>query len=439
MRVKKQGDRSLLTLVTDVAEKYHLSVESVTDLLAQTFENAFLKEFPDNKVEVVIDLKKSKIEIWRQLQVVTDEFFKGEGFEDEETLIPVSKLDTLRPFKKNPSKPKVGDFVYKEVDIEDFDSKLTTNIQIFFKKLTQAENSRVICQKWLPMQGKVIEGTVEEIIENKDDGSVMKIIVSMSLPEDGSVARGIILRSDLVWCDGPNGSRVYENMTLGNVYLFYIKEVSEMSARFPISLSRTDPAIVKYLMAKHISEIDSDLVEIKAISRIAGVKTKVLVHAKNANIDPVGCCIGPKGKRLKIISGELMNEKIDVILWREDPIQNIINSFVTGKIIGYKVDENMENSITLVATVDNLLSCIGRRGSNIKLVYMLTGWKINLKTIQEAKDEGLEYVSIDDDKFVSSNKISERMYKMHFKKTDVPLTEQYFSKKRSIANDSEER
>ncbi|GCE63944.1 NusA N-terminal domain-containing protein [Candidatus Mycoplasma haematohominis] len=422
MLIKKKGGQALIGLVESVAEKNKLTPEIVANLLAQALKTAFLKEYPDNVVDVVVDLEKSRIEIWRELMVVTDEFYKTDGFEDAETLIPISKVNTLPKTSKNPSRPKIGDLVYKEVDMNQFDGKITTNIQIFFKKLTENEVSRVTCQKWIQYQGTVLEGTVEEILENKDDRSLKKIIVSMIAP-DGSTAKGVITKADLVWFD-VHGNRVYENLSLGQTYLFYIKEVSEINVHFPIILSRTDAEIVKYLMTKHISEISEGLVEIKGIARIAGQKSKVLVSSNSKNIDPVGCCIGPKGKRLKVISSELMNEKIDVILWSEDPVQNVINSFVTGKIIGYRLEPE-PNTITLIATLDNLLACIGKRGTNTKLVYMLTNWKINMKTIQEAKDENIDYVSVDDSKFVGSNKISERIFKMHFKKSEDILNDYY--------------
>ncbi|AEG73732.1 transcription antitermination-termination factor, NusA [Mycoplasma haemofelis Ohio2] len=425
MKIRKQGDRTLLSLVSSVGEKYDLSPETVARLLEDTFRSVFLKEYPDNIIDVDVDLKKAKIEIWRHLRVVTDDYYNGEGNEDDETLIPVSKLASLPNTSKNPSSPKVGDTVFQEVDIESFDDKIANNIQFYFKKLTESEVSRSICQKWTPFHGKVVEGVIEEIIENRDDRTIKKIIVSLEAP-DKTIAKGVIFRSDLVWIDGPNGTRIYENLVLGNTYLFYVKEISEVNVHLPIFLSRTDSEITKHVMAKHISEISEGKVEIKAIARIAGFKSKVLVHSNDPNIDAVGCCIGPKGERLKVISRELLNEKIDVILWNEDPVQNVINSFVTGKILGYRLED--ENEITLVATLDNLLSCIGKRGSNTKLVYMLTGWKINLKTIQEAKDEGIDYVAIDDDKFTNSNKISDRIFKMHLKK-NVDVLQKFHSNK----------
>lgn len=323
--------------------------------------------------------------------------------------------------------------VYREVDMSQFDKKITSNIEIFFKKLIENEVNRITCQKWQKYQGKVLEGTVEEIVENKDDRSIRRIIVSMTSPE-GTTAKGLITKSDLVRFDSGK-DRIYESLALGQSYLFYIKEVSEINVKFPITLSRTDAEIVAYLMSKHISEIAEGLVEIRGIARISGQKTKVLVSSNNKNIDPVGCCIGPKGKRLKVISNELMNEKIDVILWSDDPIQNVINSFVSGKIIGYRLEKE-PNSITLIATLDNLLACIGRKGTNAKLVYMLTNWKITMKTIQEAKDENIDYVSVDDSKFVGSNKISERIFKMHFKKTEDILND-YEDAKNLKQNDSE--
>lgn len=147
MKVKKRGANALVDLVNSVAESNNLNPETVAELLSQALKTAFLKEYPDNFVDVIVDLKTSRVEIWRELKVVTDEFYKNEGFEDDETLIPISQVKRLPPCPKNPSSPKIEDLVYKEVDMSQFDKKITSNIEIFFKKLIECEVNRITCQK----------------------------------------------------------------------------------------------------------------------------------------------------------------------------------------------------------------------------------------------------------------------------------------------------
>ncbi|ADX97896.1 NusA N-terminal domain-containing protein [Mycoplasma suis] len=400
--------KQFLEAITKISKEYSLEKSTISDFLKESFKYVFEREYSDSLVKLEIDLENCKIELWKELKVVTEEYFYGEGMEDSECLIPVSKLP-----QRYQKKLKVGQYYSEPVNLEDLSTKIVKNILFHFQKLTLETVNQKIHEKWISRKGEVFEGMVEKIFETKEK-LPKEIIVSLIDPEnEAHTTKGIVYRSDLIQALSNDGYRLYENLVPGKIYNFEIKEVLENSAGCPIILSRTSPAIVKYLMKKHISEVHDGLVTINAIARISGMRSKVLVSTKNNNIDPVGCCIGPKGNRLKVISSQLLNERIDVILWNSDPIKNIINAFSGTRILGYKISEEEENSITLITTIDNLLLAIGKRGTNVKLVSLLTGWKIFLKTIQEAKAERINYLPIDKDWDAKTSDISGRIYKLH--------------------------
>lgn len=425
---KKINKKNFLNYINQIAEKYSFTNEKVSEFLQDAFKNNFLKEYSDNSIGIKIDLSKGNILMWRNLEVVTDDFYYGKGLEDDEIIVTLSAAKSIPGYST--SKLKIGDMVKKPIEIEDFDLRLVKNIMSHFQKLTIEEMNKQVYYDWLKYKGQVLEGVVEKIIENKDQ-TPKEIIVSL-IGENGMTTKAVILKYDLVQVDYQNGFKVYENLIIGNHYYFFVKDVLENSISCPVLLSRTNPEIVKFLMQKHIPEMEEGLIEVKGMARIAGTKTKIFVSSNKKNLDPVGCCIGPKGRRLKIVSNQLLNEKIDVILWHDDPVKNVINAFVPGKILGYRIDGEME--ITLIATLENLLSAIGKKGVNAKLVYILTGWKTILKTIQEAKDEKIEYIAVDNYKNTNSENVSNRIFEMHYMKNEEALSRFHNKRKENTTN-----
>lgn len=403
--------KHFLDAISKLSEQYSLSTSKIVSFLEESFKSVFEKENEETKLKTEIDLEKCSINLWKELKVVSDDYFYGEGMEDSGCFIPSSALTT-----KERKQFKEGDTYLEEIHLNQLDTRIVKNILFQFQKLTLETANKKIYDKWIERKGEVFEGMVEKVFETKEKLPKEAIVSLIDPDNEQDNTRGVVHRIDFVQTLSNAGYRIYESLVPGKIYQFQIKDVLEESAGHPILLSRTSPEIVRYLMKKHISEIHDGLVEIKAISRISGIKSKLLVSTKNNNIDPVGCCIGPKGNRLKIVSAQLLNERIDVILWNSDPIRNIVNGFAGAQILGYKILESEvegENSILLIATLENLLLAIGRRGINVKLVSMLTGWKIFIKTIQEAKEERIEYTAIDENWDAKTSDVSGRLYKFH--------------------------
>ncbi|CCE66664.1 NusA N-terminal domain-containing protein [Candidatus Mycoplasma haematominutum] len=407
-------NKYFLDAISKLSVACSLDKEGIAEFLAESFKYVLTREYSECPTEVNIDIENCKIDIFKQLKIVSDEYYFGEGMEDSENFIPMSKV-----LKKTKGKKLEGEIYSEPIYLHKLDSKIVKNILLHFQKLTLEAMNQKIYNKWIKRKGEVFEGMVERVLETKEKLPKEAVVTLIDPENELETTKGVLHRMDFVQSLSNSGYRIYETLIPGKIYYFQVKDVVENSAGCPILLSRTSPEIVKYLMKRHISELHEGLVEIKAISRISGIKSKVLVSTKNNNIDPVGCCIGPKGSRLKVISSQLMNERIDVILWNSDPIKNIVNAFSNATILGYKILEEEENTILLISTLENLLLAIGRRGVNVKLVSLLTGWKIFIKTIQEAKSERIDYIPIDEGWDSKTSDISGRLYRLHkFKYSD---------------------
>ncbi len=163
----------------------------------------------------------------------------------------------------------------------------------------------------------------------------------------------------------------------------YVVEVKKTTKGPQILLSRTHPGLIKRLFELEVPEIHDGIVEIKAVSREAGARSKIAVYSKDSNVDPVGACVGPKGSRVQTIVNELRGEKMDIINWSSDAVEFVSNALSPAKVIG--VYPKYEEKVTLVVVPDYQLSlAIGKEGQNARLAAKLTGWKIDIKNETQA-------------------------------------------------------
>ena len=166
----------------------------------------------------------------------------------------------------------------------------------------------------------------------------------------------------------------------------YILEVKQTTKGPQVTVSRTHYELVKRLFELEVPEINDGTVEIKNISREAGLRTKMAVYSKNPNVDAVGSCVGPNGNRVNVIVEELNGEKIDIINWSEDPKKFISEALSPSKVIAVEIVQNEEEQSAKVVVPDSQLSlAIGKEGQNVRLAARLTGWKIDIKSESQAK------------------------------------------------------
>ncbi len=186
----------------------------------------------------------------------------------------------------------------------------------------------------------------------------------------------------------------------------YVVEVKKTTKGPQILLSRTHPGLIKRLFELEVPEIHDGIVEIKAVAREAGARSKIAVYSKDKNVDPVGACVGPKGSRVQNIVNELKGEKMDIINWSADPIEFVSNALSPAKVLG--VYPKPEDKVTLVIVPDYQLSlAIGKEGQNARLAAKLTGWKIDIKNETQAIDQNLIPETVDEEYYDSDYEYEE--------------------------------
>ena len=168
----------------------------------------------------------------------------------------------------------------------------------------------------------------------------------------------------------------------------YVSDVDRGTKGTHIVVSRTEPNFVKRLFELEVPEVYDGTVEIKAVSREPGERSKVAVYTSNESVDPIGSCVGPKGSRVKNVVDELNGEMIDIIIWSSDPVVFISNALSPSEVKHVAINEN-DHSALVVVPDDQLSLAIGKRGQNARLAVRLTGWKIDIKSVSEALELGL--------------------------------------------------
>ena len=171
-------------------------------------------------------------------------------------------------------------------------------------------------------------------------------------------------------------------------------------------LSRTSPDMLIELFKIEVPEISEEIIDIKAAARDPGSRAKIVVSTNDGRIDPVGACVGMRGSRVQVVSNELANERIDIILWDDNPAQLVINSMAPAEVASIIVDED-SNTMDIAVEEDNLAQAIGRNGQNVRLAGELTGWTINVMSEEEAAEKQLQEASSFIDMFVAKLDVDE--------------------------------
>jgi N utilization substance protein A len=234
--------------------------------------------------------------------------------------------------------------------------------QVIIQKVREAERT-VVVDNYSQRVGEVVMVTVKRV----DRGNVYV---------DMGGIDGMVSKYDLI----PN-----ESIRKNDRLRAYIKEVKSTPRGAQIFLSRTVNDMMIQLFEMEVPEISEGVIEIKAGARDPGLRSKLAVKAKDKRIDPIGSCIGMRGARVQAVSNELNGERVDIILWDEDPAQFVINAMAPAEVSSIVVDED-KGSMDIAVEEDQLALAIGRGGQNIKLASKLTGWKLNVMSLSDADE-----------------------------------------------------
>lgn len=247
-----------------------------------------------------------------------------------------------------------------------------------------------------PGFGRIAAQTAKQVILQKIREAEKDAVLAQYQGKVGSLVSGIVLRFDgpnvrvdIGRTEGimPSGERISsERLNINQRLVFLLKEIRETDRGKEIILSRADSEIVKKLFAREVPEISSGAVEIRAIAREPGGRSKVAVFSTQSGVDPVGSCVGQKGVRVQAVINELNGEKIDVIPWTDKQEDLIASALSPAEGVSVKLDTK-DKFATVKVPEDKLSSAIGKEGQNVRLAAKLTGWRIEIEGLQVEKDE----------------------------------------------------
>lgn len=269
---------------------------------------------------------------------------------------------TLEDAKKTSKKLKVGDEMITKLEPHTDFGRIAaqTAKQVIIQRLREAERDAIFSE-FKGREGEVISGVVQ-----RKEGALIFV--------DLGKTNGLLIPAEQI---------ITDNYKMNQRFRFMILRVEETPRGPVVLLSRSHPKLVLELFRVEVPEIDSGSVEVKAIAREAGSRTKIAVASKEEAIDPIGSLVGQKGVRVQTVINELSGEKIDIILWSEKPKEFIANSFSPAKVLKVDVlDEARKHALVEVAD-DQFSLAIGKKGQNVRLAAKLTGWRIDVRSPKE--------------------------------------------------------
>ncbi|MCP3762030.1 transcription termination factor NusA [Domibacillus sp. A3M-37] len=290
-------------------------------------------------------------------------------------------------------------FARKEVVDEVFDFRLEIALADAVQVNPAYEIGDVVEMEVTPKDfGRIAAQAAKQVVTQRVREAERGIIYSEFIDREEDIMTGIVQRQDARFIYVSLGKieallpqaeqMANETYKPHDRIKVFITKVERTTKGPQIYVSRTHPGLLKRLFEIEVPEIFDGTVEIRSVSREAGDRSKISVHAQSSEVDPIGACVGPKGNRVQAIVNELKGEKIDIVEWSDDPVIFVANALSPAKVIEVNVDE--ENKATKVVVPDYQLSlAIGKRGQNARLAAKLTGWKIDIKSETDARAAGI--------------------------------------------------
>ena len=346
-----------------------ISKDTILEMLKESLIKAYRKQLggDDADVRVEIDPEKGIIDMC-QVKAVVDEV------EDDFLQISVQDANDADKSKKY----KAGDEFVIPATIDELKKATAMSVKSMLKqKFAEAEKS-ILYETFKDKIGTIITGKVEKV----DDRGISVNIVKTSV---------FLPKKELI------GD---EKFIVGETIKIYVDDVASGTKGAHIVVSRSKEGFLRCILAEEISEIYDGTVQIKAIAREAGERSKVAVYSKDPTIDPAGACIGSNGARIQKVVSQLGNgginkEKIDIIGYSDNTALFIMEALKPARVVGAIVNEEEKSAIAIVND-DSFSLAIGRRGVNVRLAVKLTGYNIDVKTETMAAEEGLDYISLEE-------------------------------------------
>ena len=346
--------REILLLADALAREKSVTKDVVFQALEQAIASASKKRFKgEADVRVQIDRETGEHEAFRRWQVVYEP-----DLESEDNQIGITDARDEDP------DVQIGDFIEEELEPIEF-GRIGAQAakQTILQKIRDAERDQIL-NDFLERNEKLINGTVKRVENHRvliESGRV-----EAALPREQMIPR--------------------ETFRVGDRIRAFIHKIDRLQRGPAVVVSRTSPDFIKALFELEVPEIEEGLLEIKSAARDPGVRAKIAVFTNDKRIDPIGTCVGMRGSRVQAVTNELAGERVDIIIWSADPAQFVIGALAPAQVSSIVVDEE-RHSMDVVVDEENLAIAIGRGGQNVRLASELTGWEINLMTVEQSQEK----------------------------------------------------
>ncbi|HET8731280.1 MAG TPA: transcription termination factor NusA [Moraxellaceae bacterium] len=346
--------KEILMVVDSVSNEKGVSREVIFQALEQALVAATKKKYNTDEIDlrVAINRKTGEYDTFRRWTVVADE--------DHE--IPAMQLAISDVEEKGLA---LGDVVEEQVPSIEFGRiAAQTAKQVIVQKVREAERALVV-DAYRHRVGEILSGVVKKTTR---DGLVLDL---------GGNAEAYLAREEML----PR-----ESFRIGERVRAVLFAVNAEGRGSQLLISRTRPEMIIELFRIEVPEIGEEIIEIKGAARDPGVRAKIAVKTNDQRIDPQGACIGMRGARVQAVSGELGGERVDIVLWDDNPAQYVINALQPAEVASIVIDEDA-HSMDVAVEEDQLAMAIGRGGQNIRLASELTGWRLNVMTVADAQSK----------------------------------------------------
>lgn len=349
--------REVLLVVDALAREKNVDKEIVFGALELALASATKKRFhEDVDVRVAIDRLTGEYETFRRWQVVSEETFE----------FPERQL-TLDQALKQKVDAQPDEFIEQPLEAVEF-GRIGAQAakQVILQKIREAEREQIL-NDFLARKEHLVTG----VIKRMERGS--------AIIESGRL-EALLPREQMI----PK-----ENLRVGDRVRAYLLRIDRGGRGPQLILSRVVPEFIVKLFELEVPEIEEGLLEIRAAARDPGMRAKIAVKSNDQRIDPIGTCVGMRGSRVQSVTGELGGERVDIILWSPDPAQFVIGALAPAEVSSIVVDED-KHSMDVVVEEEQLAQAIGRSGQNVRLASELTGWNLNIMTVEEAEQKNEE-------------------------------------------------
>jgi len=368
--------REVLLLVDALAREKNVEKDVVFAALELALGSATKKRFrEDAGVRVAIDHETGSYQSFRRWQVVDDD-----TVEDPACQISLSEA------QKRDDKIQLEEFIEEPLEPIEF-GRIGAQAakQVIFQKIRDAEREQIL-NDFLERKEYMVTGTIKRM--ERGNAIIESGKVEAALPREQMIPK--------------------ENLRVGDRVRAYLSKVDRTARGPQLILSRIAPEFLMKLFELEVPEIEEGLLEIKSAARDPGSRAKIAVKSNDQRVDPIGTCVGMRGSRVQAVTSELAGERVDIILWSDDPATFVINALAPAEISSIVVDEE-KHCMDIVVDEENLAQAIGRGGQNVRLASELTSWELNIMSMEESLAKNEEEISVIRELFMEKLDVDEEV------------------------------